>query len=73
MAKQQTKTTFLYPYLRKEMSVKGITISELARRMGVATSTLRNKLSGETRFFLDEVRFISSILDKDMDQLFKTD
>lgn len=70
-SKKQIKSTFRYPVLRKEMQLKGYTNESLAQRIGIVESSLRNKMNGTTRFYLDEAKLISRLLDKEIALLFQ--
>lgn len=69
--RKQNKSTFRFPVLRKEMQLKGYTFESLANRVGIVESSLRNKMNGVSRFYLDEAKLISRLLNKDIEQLFQ--
>lgn len=63
MEKSDIRTTMRYPNVRYTMAQKGFSIGDLAKHMGISYNALRGKLEGTSRFYLDEVKKISSILD----------
>ena len=52
----------MYPNLRAELARKGITVRLLAKKIGMATSTLSLKLSGKSSFTLEEAIAIKQYL-----------
>lgn len=63
----------MFRVLRGEMLKTGITITELASRIGVAEKTLRNKINGDTEFTWSEVCKIHKIVNPQMskEELFR--
>ena len=56
----------MFRVLRGEMLKTGMTITELASRIGVAEKTLRNKINGDTEFTWSEVCKIHKIVNPQM-------
>lgn len=56
----------MFPNLRAEMTRKGFSVKELARKIGIGESTLHQKLNGSYSFTLDEALMIRAVLDVDM-------
>lgn len=65
----------MYSFLRGEMYKAHITVSALARQIGVTEKTLRNKISGETDFTWPEALTVRNIVNPEigMEELFKKD
>jgi toxin-antitoxin system, antitoxin component, xre family len=65
----------MHRVLKAEMVKKGMTIAQLAAKIGVSEKTLRNKINGDTDFTLPEAQAIRRILESDLtlDELFATD
>ena len=68
--KKSNRSTFRFPILRREMQLQGYTVKSLAQRIGIAESSLRNKMDGTTKFYLEESRLISRLLNKTVDYIF---
>ena len=45
----------MFPNLRAEMARKGLSVNEIASRIGCTSKTFRNKLSGKSEFTRAEV------------------
>ena len=56
----------MFPNLRAEMSRKKITLEKLAEVLGLAISTVSQKLNGKYPVTLDEAKKIKSVLDVDI-------
>lgn len=65
----------MYRFLRAEMVKSNIPVSNLARQIGVAEKTLRNKLNGKTDFTWQEALKIRKIVNPKMEleELFQTE
>ena len=65
----------MYRVLKGEMVKTGITISQLADKIGVAEKTMRNKINGDTEFTWPEVCMVHRIVNPLMskDELFRKD
>lgn len=63
----------MYPNLRAEVARKGLTMKELAKRIGIGESTMNQKLNGKYAFTLDEAVLIRDVLEVDipLDVLFE--
>lgn len=63
----------MFLVLKGEMVKKGISVADLASKIGVAEKTLRNKINGETEFNWSEVCKIHKIVNSSMpkDELFE--
>ena len=56
----------MYPNLRAEVARKGMTMKELAKKIGIGESTMMQKLSGKYAFTLDEAFKIREVLEVDL-------
>lgn len=56
----------VYKNLRVEMLKANLSVAKLAKMIGVAEKTLRNKLNGETDFTWTEAKAIRNIVNKNM-------
>lgn len=56
----------MYPNLRAELSRKKITLEKLGKALGLAISTVSQKLNGKYPITLDEAKKIKSLLDVDI-------
>ncbi len=65
----------MYRTLRGEMVKAGVSISNLAKQLGISEKTLRNKISGRTEFLLSEAVSIHKTIAPrlSMDDLFQKD
>lgn len=65
----------MYSFLRGEMIRNRITVTGLAKQIGVSEKTLRNKLGGETDFTWSEALAIRKIVNPamSMEDLFTSD
>ena len=65
----------MFPNLRAEIARKGLTVSELGAKIGMARTTIYDKYKGRTEFTLDEAVQIRDALHVDMplDELFERD
>lgn len=63
----------MYSNLKAEMARKDITAADIAKKLGMATSTISSRFSGKSVFTLAEAREIRKILDVDItiDELFE--
>lgn len=62
----------MYPNLRAEIARKGMTVSELGQKIGMARTTIYDKYSGRTDFTLAEAVAVRTALNVDipLDELF---
>lgn len=60
-----------YPYLRAEMVLHGENQGKLAKVVGIKQSELSMRMSGKTRWTLDEVKTICKHYKKTVEELFK--
>lgn len=65
----------MFPNLKAEMARKGVTMSDLAKRIDVTLPTLSNKMAGKYQFTLREITEIKRILKVDipLEILFEVD
>lgn len=65
----------MYSFLREVLRIKGITIIELAKMIGISEKSMRNKLNGVTEFTWSEAKAIRAIVAPGMslDELFIKD
>ena len=65
----------MYRFLRAEMVKSNIPVYKLAKEIGVAEKTLRNKLNGETDFTWQEALKVRKIVNPEMEleKLFQTE
>lgn len=63
----------MYRFLRGEMVKANISVAVLAKKIGIAEKSLRNKLNGETDFTWPEALAIRKIINPrlKMEELFK--
>lgn len=63
----------MYRFLRGEMVKANISVAVLAKKIGIAEKSLRNKLNGETDFTWPEALAIRKIINPklEMEELFK--
>lgn len=63
----------MYRFLRGEMVKANISVAVLAKKIGIAEKSLRNKLNGETDFTWPEALAIRKIINPSlkMEELFK--
>jgi DNA-binding XRE family transcriptional regulator len=66
----QTATKVTFANLRAEMAREGYTIKDLAEWTDVSTVTIRSKLSGKSKWTLDDACIIANHLDKTISYLF---
>lgn len=52
----------MFPNIRAEMARQKITSRELAKKLGMSTSTMSTKLNGKYPFTLDEAKEIKTAL-----------
>lgn len=55
----------MYRNLINVIQSKGVKKTVLARKLGISGTTLDNKLSGRTRFYVDEAQVIVDVLGLD--------
>ena len=55
--------------IRSAMALNGLTQAKLAKRLGIAPSSLSNKLSGSIRFSAEEIAVMADVLHTSTDQL----
>lgn len=60
---------YKHAIIRKRMIEKKITIKQLSKFLGISINGLSNKLSGDSRFYLDEAKQICEILDLTLDEI----
>ena len=66
--------TSKYPNLMAELARKGITLTELAKILGISRQSLYEKLKGKIRLGLEELNAIKAVLNDDsltIDYLFE--
>ena len=65
----------MYSFLRGEMIKANITITSLAKKIGVTEKTMRNKINGDTDFTWTEALKVRSIVNPslEMEKLFQVD
>lgn len=65
---------YMYRNLRAEIVRAGLTIKEIAMRIGISERSLRNKINGKTEFTLSEAIKIRKIVNKNMslEELFES-
>ena len=51
----------MYPNLELEMFKRKVTVRDMAKRIGISESAMRNKLKGRNEFLLSEVEKILDI------------
>ena len=51
----------MYPNLELEMFKRKVTVRDMAKRIGISESAMRNKLKGKNEFLLSEVEKILDI------------
>ena len=56
----------MYPNLKAEFARRGFTLEMVAKRLGVALSTLSQKLRGVYPFTLNEAKKLKEILETDL-------
>lgn len=73
--KKVSESTSFYPNLVGEMAKVGMTQSELAKRLGRTQGTTSQKLSGKSKFTIDECFVIKRIIGStlSLDVLFSND
>lgn len=62
--------TYIYPNLRKEIGIKGVSLNFIANHLGISIGTLRNKLSDTTKFNIEEAKLLSAFFKKSIEELF---
>lgn len=62
--------TYIYPNLRKEIGLKGLSLNYVADFLNISIGSLRNKLSDVTKFNIDEAKRLAIFFNKTMDELF---
>lgn len=59
-----------YPTLRAEMARRGITQSDLAKKLSLSANYFCDKMNGKRPFKLDELRVIAEEIGMSIDELF---
>jgi len=59
-----------YGNLKAEMARRGVTVQDLAELTGVTTVTIRNKLSGKSKWTIDDADTIARYFDTTIEYLF---
>lgn len=59
-----------YPGLMAELARQGITLTELAKMLGMHIQKLQRRLSGQTAWGIEDIEAICNILNKNYYELF---